>query len=83
MAALRPTSFLTAVGIAVMIVGIAVVAAGILLEGTRGERGRVKGGAVVMIGPIPIVFGSDVRWAVIAIILAMALTVIGLYAFVI
>ena len=43
----------------------------------------VKGAGVVMVGPIPIVFGSDSRWASIAIVLAMVLIALSLVALVI
>ncbi len=45
-----------------------------------GERNKtgVKGGAVVLIGPIPIVFGSDWRMALAAMILAILLIAIVL-----
>lgn len=44
----------------------------------KGSGGEVKGGGVVMIGPIPIIFGSDAKWASIAIVLAIALVVLAL-----
>lgn len=37
------------------------------------SRSNVKGGGVIMIGPIPIIFGSDRKSAEIAIILAIVL----------
>ena len=40
------------------------------------KRPEVKGGGVILIGPIPIIFGSDARWASIAIVLAIVLIVI-------
>ncbi len=43
------------------------------------ERGtKVKGGGVVMIGPIPIIFGSDVKYASLAIVLAIILMLLVL-----
>jgi len=36
----------------------------------------VRGGGVVMIGPIPIIFGSDAKWASIAIGLAIVLVLL-------
>ena len=44
------------------------------------DRGaRVKGGGVIMIGPIPIIFGTDVKWTVMAIALAIVLIVLSLF----
>jgi len=53
------------------------VAVAMFVEGTKG-RGGVQGGGVVMIGPIPIIFGSDAKWASVAIALAIVLVVLVL-----
>jgi uncharacterized protein (TIGR00304 family) len=58
-------------GTALVIVGLGIVVASMLVEG-RG-KGGVKGGGVVLLGPIPIIFGSDAKWASIAIVLAIVL----------
>jgi uncharacterized protein (TIGR00304 family) len=42
------------------------------------EKPTVKGGAVIMIGPIPIAFGSDTRYLVLALILAVVLISLAL-----
>jgi len=39
----------------------------------RAPKKRVEGGAVIMIGPIPLVIGSDRRMALLAMVLALAL----------
>ncbi|MBU3901777.1 MAG: DUF131 domain-containing protein [Candidatus Thermoplasmatota archaeon] len=46
------------------------------------EERKVKGGGIVFICPVPIVFGSDVKTAVILMILADAL-MIGMFLFLI
>ncbi|MGB9902387.1 TIGR00304 family membrane protein [Methanothrix sp.] len=73
-----------------LLLGILMMVAGILLlmvesvMRERGEempadrRGEIRGGAVVMIGPIPVVIGSDQRTAVILMALAIALMAIWL-----
>jgi uncharacterized protein (TIGR00304 family) len=66
---------LASVGFALILAGVAVIVAGTLLSSKGGER-KVEGGAVVLVGPIPIVFGSDARWASVAIVLAIVLIVI-------
>ena len=69
---------LVLVGILVAVAGFAIMMVSMLLSMDRGERQtKVKGGGVVMIGPIPIIFGSDIRWTVIAMILAILLTVLS------
>lgn len=73
---------------AVMIVaGVLLVILATLRAGeSRGDekeekRAEVKGGAVVMIGPIPIIIGSDARWTAIAIGLAIVLVILSLMLF--
>ena len=56
------------VGFGVMVVS--------MLSQARREGGQVKGGGVVMIGPVPIIFGSDMKWASVAIVLAIILIVL-------
>jgi uncharacterized protein (TIGR00304 family) len=66
---------LTTVGVLLVLGGFAVVTFA-LLSSTNGGKGEVKGGGVVLIGPIPIVFGSDARWASVAVALALVLVVL-------
>ena len=46
------------------------------------QERKVKGGGIVFIGPVPIIFGSDVKTAVILMILADAL-MMGVFLFLI
>ena len=62
-------------GLVLVLVGFGAVAVS-MLEGSHGDGVKVKGGGVVMIGPIPIIFGSDARWASIAIVLAIVLALL-------
>ncbi len=48
-----------------------------MLSQGRKEGSVVKGGGVVMIGPVPIIFGSDMKWASVAIVLAIILIVLA------
>lgn len=72
-------------------IGVAIILFGFLLvflammSGSRSsgdnEKGtRVKGGGVILIGPIPIVFGSDAKWTSIAIVLTIILIVLVLFS---
>ena len=73
----------TTIGTAVALVGFVVVVVAMLAsarQGGKGERSTVRGGGVVMIGPIPIIFGSDPKWASIAIVLAIVLIVVAVLA---
>lgn len=60
-----------------MLIGVALVVLA-SFSGEKEQKGRVQGGGVVMIGPIPVVFGSDAKWASIAIILAVILVALSL-----
>jgi uncharacterized protein (TIGR00304 family) len=82
-------SFLITIGIIFIILGLLSFAIGMISPALRNktpeekaiparntdeEAGeKVKGGGVILIGPIPIVFGTDKRYAIIAIILTIAL----------
>ncbi|MCZ7358297.1 MAG: TIGR00304 family protein [Candidatus Methanoperedens sp.] len=78
-------TYLISIGIALILLGFLFVAYGIMrssresagTEGRISDQGfkeeRVKGGGVILIGPIPIVFGSDRRYVIIAMILAIVL----------
>ena len=63
-------------GLILVFAGFAVVVFSVM--SSKGGGGEVKGGGVVMIGPIPIIFGSDARWASVAIVLAIVLVVVYL-----
>lgn len=66
---------LALLGTALILVGFGVVAVALLSSGGKRE---VRGGGVVLVGPIPIVFGSDAKWAAVAIVLAIVLVVLSL-----
>jgi uncharacterized protein (TIGR00304 family) len=44
-------------------------------DNTKVSEKKVKGVGIIFIGPIPIIFGSDKRYAIIAILLAIVLMV--------
>jgi len=59
-------------GLVLVLAGFGVMVAAMLSQG-RKEGSQVRGGGVVMIGPVPIIFGSDMKWASVAIVLAIIL----------
>ena len=78
---------LTFVGVATIFVGFLIVMIAVTMSGSMrrteqddGERQEthMRGGGVIMIGPIPIIFGSDAKWTSIAIVLAIVLIVVAL-----
>ncbi len=70
---------LTFVGIALIFIGMFIIALAALLASRHGVgKGNVKAGGVVIIGPVPIVFGSDKKMVKTMLILAIVLTVLVL-----
>lgn len=67
----------TTMGFLLILAGLAVAAVALLSSYSK-SGGEVKGAAVVLIGPIPIAFGSDAKWTSIAMILAIVLVVLSL-----
>ncbi len=71
---------LVTLGILFVFAGLAIIFLALILSASSkpstGER--VRGGGVVMIGPIPLVFGSDMKWASVAIVLALVLILVTL-----
>ncbi len=71
-------------GIALFVAGILVIITAIIIaSSSNSTKGKVKGAGVIMIGPIPIIFGTDKNSVKNIVILALALTVIMLIILVI
>ena len=67
---------LYALGIALIFVGaLIIIVAVILLSISGAKKGKVKGGGAIMIGPIPIIFGTDKESLRTVLLLSLALTV--------
>ncbi len=80
-------SFLIAAGILLIIFGFFLITFGMMRSAQENEerdagqetgRKRVKGGGVILIGPIPIVFGTDKKYALILMILAIVLMLLAI-----
>jgi len=68
-----------ALGVTLVIVGIIVIVAVIILASIGGvKKGKVRSAGVVMIGPIPIIFGTDKKSVKAIMALALALTILVL-----
>jgi len=62
------------VGFGLTVIGLLVAFAAIVLmiiSGKKGE-GRVRGGGILFIGPVPIIFGTDHQSVKVLIVLAIA-----------
>jgi uncharacterized protein (TIGR00304 family) len=71
-------------GIAVVILGMLLIFVGTALQSsakTGEEKTQVKTGGVILIGPIPIIFGTDKGMIVTAVILAIVLMVLAYLLF--
>ena len=65
-----------AIGIILIIVGVIVILLAVILTSARGTgKSKVRAGGVIMIGPIPIIFGTDKKSIKAIVTLALALTV--------
>jgi uncharacterized protein (TIGR00304 family) len=51
---------------------------GAKLEASDKKEATFKGGGVVLIGPLPIIFGSDKRFALMAIMMAIVIILLGI-----
>ncbi len=67
----------TTIGLGLIFLGFGIVAVAMLKSSESSESG-VKGAGVIMVGPIPLVFGSDAKWASVAIALAVVLLLLSL-----
>jgi uncharacterized protein (TIGR00304 family) len=69
-------------GIALVFVGILITLAAVVLlfvssvRGSRSQKGKVTGGGVIIIGPFPIVFGTDKESIRTILLLSIALTIL-------
>jgi len=67
---------LWSIGVGLILLGFAlafVAMIWLVLSGTKSDGGKVKGGGAIIIGPIPIVFGTDKESVKVILILSIAL----------
>jgi uncharacterized protein (TIGR00304 family) len=70
-----------ALGIALLVVGIIVIIAAIIIASSKDgstKKGKIRGAGVIMIGPIPIIFGTDKKSVKAVLALALAFTIVVL-----
>ena len=73
-----------ALGVALIAVGIIIIVVAIILASMRGAgKGRVKSAGIIVIGPVPIIFGTDKKSVKTVLVLALALTIAVIIAMVI
>jgi uncharacterized protein (TIGR00304 family) len=77
-------SVFLALGIALIVVGILVVVVAVIVASARGARGgKTRAAGVIMIGPIPIIFGTDKKAVKSVLVLALVLTIVLLIFYVV
>jgi uncharacterized protein (TIGR00304 family) len=64
------------VGLLLVFLGFVLLLVAMVRDAGGSERGSVRGAGVLLIGPIPIVWGSNAKWATVAIMLAIVLVVL-------
>jgi uncharacterized protein (TIGR00304 family) len=75
---------LYALGIALIFVGVLIIVVAVILLSISGaKKGKVKGGGAIIIGPIPIIFGTDKKSLKTVLLLSLALTVMLVVAMVV
>jgi uncharacterized protein (TIGR00304 family) len=71
-------------GITLVFVGVLIIIIAVILVSVSGGRkGKVKGGGAVLIGAIPIIFGTDKKSLKTVVLLSLALTVMLVVAMVV
>jgi uncharacterized protein (TIGR00304 family) len=75
---------LYALGIALIFVGVLIIIVAVILLSVSGaKKGKVKGGGAIIIGPVPIIFGTDEKSLKTVLLLSLALTVLLVVAMIV
>lgn len=70
------------VGFVVVILGILLIFVGSALQSSsNSSKNEIQTGGVIMIGPIPIIFGNDKGLVVVAVIFAVVLMILSYFLF--
>lgn len=71
------TLYLAVAGFALILVGIVIIIVAVLLLSIRSAgRGKIKGGGAIIIGPVPIIFGTDRKSLKTVVLLSIVLTIL-------
>jgi uncharacterized protein (TIGR00304 family) len=78
------SGILYALGIALIFVGVLIIVLAVLLLSVWNvKKGKVKGGGAIIIGPVPIIFGTDRESLRTVLLLSLALTMLLVVAMVV
>ncbi len=78
--------FLFSTGFALVVVGVIILVVTILILSVRSAgkgTGKVKGGGAIIIGPVPIIFGTDKKSLKTVLILSIVLAVLLFVIFIV
>ena len=74
---------LYALGVVLIFVGVLIIVIAVILLSIPGaKKGKVEGGGAIIIGPVPIIFGTDKKSLKTVLLLSLALTVLLVVAMV-
>jgi len=74
---LTETEVLYSVGFALILAGVFIIVLAVILLSVRSAgKGKVRGSGAVIIGPIPIIFGTDKKSLRTVLLLSLALTIL-------
>ena len=71
-----PDQFIARLGTLLIFAGFFLALVALLLPGLRGRRSNARGGAVIIVGPFPIILASDREAAKTLLVLAILLVAI-------
>lgn len=79
-------AFLVAFGITLIILGFVLTVFGMMRSAKEStgiphkeiKEGKIKGGGVILIGPVPVVFGTEKRYALLLMVLVIVLMLLAM-----
>jgi uncharacterized protein (TIGR00304 family) len=75
---------LYALGMALIFIGVLIIVLAVLLLSVLSvKKGKVKGGGAIIVGPVPIIFGTDKKSLKTVLLLSLALAVLLVVAMVV
>ena len=81
---LTETGVLYSVGVVLILAGVLIIVLAVITLSVRSAgKSKVRGGGAVIIGPIPIIFGTDTKSFRTVLLLSLALTILLLVAMVV
>ena len=81
---LTEAEVLYSVGVALILVGVFIIVLAVIVLSVRSAgKSKVRGGGAVIIGPVPIIFGTDKKSLKTVVSLSLALTILLLVVMVI